>query len=134
MSEKRDGLFARAEEVLSLFRRGAEFTQDLLKENERLRQADRSLRGPEHGGRGRRAGRSCATSSIARIEELEGEKQDILDRLDQVERENHHFAGRYLEIEEENNNLANLYVARYQLHSTLDFERSSRSSSRSSST
>ena len=26
----------------------------------------------------------------------------------------------YVEIEEENNNLANLYVASYQLHSTLD--------------
>ena len=30
------------------------------------------------------------------------------------------FAERYVEIEEENNNLANLYVASYQLHSTLD--------------
>ena len=29
---------------------------------------------------------------------------------------------RYLEIEEENNNLANLYVASYQLHSTLDLD------------
>ena len=27
-----------------------------------------------------------------------------------------------MEIEEENNNLANLYVASYQLHSTLDFD------------
>jgi GAF domain-containing protein len=29
---------------------------------------------------------------------------------------------RYVEIEEENNNLANLYVASYQLHSTLDLD------------
>jgi len=37
-----------------------------------------------------------------------------------VEAENRQFAERYVEIEEENNNLANLYVASYQLHSTLD--------------
>jgi hypothetical protein len=33
MSEKREGLFSRAEEVLGLFRKGAEFTQELLREN-----------------------------------------------------------------------------------------------------
>ncbi|HEU4520984.1 MAG TPA: GAF domain-containing protein, partial [Thermoanaerobaculia bacterium] len=37
------------------------------------------------------------------------------------EEENKDFASRYHEIEEQNNNLANLYVASYQLHSTLDF-------------
>ena len=51
---------------------------------------------------------------------LESEKQDVLERLRAVEEENRQFAGRYLEIEEENNNLANLYVASFQLHSTLD--------------
>ena len=35
--ERRHNLFARGEEFLSLFRRGAEFTKDLLRENERLR-------------------------------------------------------------------------------------------------
>jgi GAF domain-containing protein len=39
-----------------------------------------------------------------------------------VEEENRQFVERYLEIEEENNNLANLYVASYQLHSTLDLD------------
>ena len=39
-----------------------------------------------------------------------------------VEEENKEFADRYIEIEEQNNNLANLYVASYQLHSTLDFK------------
>jgi transcriptional regulator with GAF, ATPase, and Fis domain len=38
-----------------------------------------------------------------------------------VEEENQDFATRYVEIEQENNNLANLYIASYQLHSTLDF-------------
>ena len=39
-----------------------------------------------------------------------------------MEEENRRFADRYVEIEEENNNLANLYVASYQLHSTLDVD------------
>jgi len=39
-----------------------------------------------------------------------------------VEDENKDFAQRYVEVEEQNNNLANLYVASYQLHSTLDFQ------------
>jgi GAF domain-containing protein len=43
-----------------------------------------------------------------------------MEQLRSVETENQQFAERYLEIEEENNNLANLYVASYQLHSTLD--------------
>ena len=38
-----------------------------------------------------------------------------------MEEENKDFANRYVEVETENNNLANLYVASYQLHSTLDF-------------
>ena len=41
-------------------------------------------------------------------------------RLAQVEEENGRFAHRYREIARENDSLANLYVASYQLHSTLD--------------
>jgi GAF domain-containing protein len=56
-----------------------------------------------------------------RIADLEREKEEILDRVRRVEEENKDFAMRYLEIEDENSNLANLYIASYQLHSTLDF-------------
>ena len=37
MSDDPQGIFSRGEEFLRLFRRGAEFTKELLKENERLR-------------------------------------------------------------------------------------------------
>jgi GAF domain-containing protein len=43
-------------------------------------------------------------------------------RFSEVEAENKDFASRYVEIESENNNLLNIYVASYQLHSTLDFQ------------
>jgi len=47
-----------------------------------------------------------------------GELQGTVQNL---QRENRDFSSRYAEVEEQNNSLANLYVATYQLHSTLDF-------------
>src|SRR6266542_1342789 len=71
---------SRAEKFLELFNKSREFTEELLRENERLRH-----------------------------------------RLGALEEENKDYQSRYSEIEEQNNNLASLYVASYQLHSTLDF-------------
>src|SRR5919201_6678310 len=71
---------SRAEKFLELFRKSKYFTEELLRDNERLRK-----------------------------------------RLGALEEENKDYASRYTEIEHQNNNLAALYVASYQLHSTLDF-------------
>lgn len=122
MSREEDkGIHGRAEEFLQVFKKGAEFTQDLMRENERLRyriiQLEESLSSKDGGSS------SEEQSKLAqRIDELEREKEEILNRIHQVEEENQNFAARYIEIEEENNNLANLYIASYQLHSTLDFK------------
>ena len=112
----------RGEEFLQMFKKGAEFTQQLLKENERLRYRVLEL---EKGQPVRPADQTLAVENQRlgdRIRELEHEKEDILRRIKQVEEENLDFANRYVEIESENNNLANLYIASYQLHSTLDFK------------
>jgi hypothetical protein len=45
----------------------------------------------------------------------------LMRRLSDVELENERVASQFLDIETQNTNLANLYVASYQLHSTLDF-------------
>ena len=50
----------------------------------------------------------------SRLAALQGEVQ-------QLQQENKDYSSRYSEVEEQNNSLANLYVATYQLHSTLDF-------------
>jgi hypothetical protein len=121
--ERRYNLFARGEEFLTLFRRGAEFTKELLRENERMRhqlvqleQEQRTAaRNPEDWSKLR-------SELMQRLRSLEEEYASCRERLMQVETENQQFAQRYLEIEDENNNLANLYVASYQLHSTLDIE------------
>lgn len=120
--EEESGYRGKAEEFLQVFKKGAEFTQELLRENERLRyrvlDLENSLNSIASGG----STDNQSQVLLSRIKELEQEKQDILDRIKQIEDENQDFANRYVEIESENNNLANLYIASYQLHSTLDFK------------
>jgi hypothetical protein len=120
-TEEKDGVAQRAEEFLQVFRKGAEFTQQLLKENERLRY--QLVRIEEKHPDGQAPGDVLAEREKLRrrVADLEREKAQILERIAQVEAENADFANRYVEIEAENNSLANLYIATYQLHSTLDF-------------
>ncbi|MBI3754750.1 MAG: GAF domain-containing protein [Deltaproteobacteria bacterium] len=117
-------IFSRAEEFLQLFKKGADFTQELLKENERLRfkvvQLEEEKRLVSVSGAG--SSGKLAAELNKRIQTLEQEMQKLLQRHREVEAENKDFANRYIEIEQENNNLANLYVASFQLHSTLDFK------------
>lgn len=121
MTDKDNEQNQRAEDFLQIFKKGAEFTQDLMKENERLRfqnlelvEKNKALQGGGVAGGDKQLQQ--------RIEKLESEKKEILDRIKQVEAENIDFANRYIDIENENNMLANLYIASYQLHSTLDFK------------
>jgi regulator of replication initiation timing len=121
MSGNGDNIFSRTDEFMTLFKRGADFSRELIEENERLREAlvrfqdrqESAAQSPEDWEKLRQ-------EMIERIQSLELECTTVRQRLDQVELENSQFAQRYLEIEEENNNLANLYVASYQLHSSLD--------------
>lgn len=124
MSERDDEKISlkKAEEFLQVFKKGAEFTQELLKENERLRYQLVALEDLLREHKGESAAVDPEADRLRqRVAELEQEKQEILDRIKHVEAENADFANRYVEIEQENNNLANLYIASYQLHSTLDF-------------
>jgi putative methionine-R-sulfoxide reductase with GAF domain len=104
-------------EFLQIVSKAKEFTEELLKENERLRFKIASL---ETGG--------VTAHSEDRVRELQKRTRELEERLAELEakhrkaeEENKEFADRYIEIEEQNNNLANLYVASYQLHSTLDY-------------
>lgn len=109
------------EAVLAIFQRGAEFTRNILAENDRLRRELSSVQ-LRHG----QAAQSDEDWSklrdelISKIDLLESQHESMLEQLRSVEGENQQFAARYVEVEAENNNLANLYVASYQLHSTLD--------------
>jgi transcriptional regulator with GAF, ATPase, and Fis domain len=113
-----DDLSRKGQDILQIVGKAKEFTEELLKENERLRFKIASL---EAGGGGQ-GGDDRVKSLDKRVRELEDKLAEIEARYRKVEEENKEFADRYIEIEEQNNNLANLYVASYQLHSTLDFK------------
>ena len=107
----------KAEKFIELFNKGKEFTEELLRENQRLRYRVATLE--------ESTGSEISNEEVDRLKDelqkLADENRKIRERFEAVEEENKDFANRYLEIEEQNNNLANLYVASYQLHSTLDF-------------
>ena len=107
---------SKAEKFLEIFNKGKEFTEELLRENQRLRYRLLALENAAANG---------PSEEVQRLREqiahLTDENRRIQQRFREVEEENKDFANRYIEIEEQNNNLANLYVASYQLHSTLDF-------------
>ena len=118
---------SKREFIETFFKRGAEFTEELMHENEKLRfrvvQLEEERRGagasaqsPTPTGTGAGALREL----VARIEQLEREREALMSRFAGVEKQNRDFYDRYHDIERENNNLANLYVASFQLHSTLD--------------
>lgn len=98
MEREESEIQKKADDFLQIFKKGEEFTQDLLKENERLRY------------------------ELLKLEQIREEKNVLLGRFNEVEEKNKGFSARYAEVEKENNNLANLYVASYQLHSTLDIK------------
>jgi len=106
----------KAEKFLELFNKGKEFTEELLRENQRLRYRLASLETGTTPGFDEEVQRLRAE-----VQQLTEENRRIAQRYKEVEEENKDFASRYIEVEEQNNNLANLYVASYQLHSTLDF-------------
>jgi transcriptional regulator with GAF, ATPase, and Fis domain len=119
MDKEPASISKKVEEFLQVFKKGEEFTQELLKENEKLRYKAAQLEEVTKFS-GREEGFKFHTLE-ERVKFLEDENQQLLDRYRAVEEENKDFANRYVEVEAENNNLANLYVASYQLHSTLDF-------------
>ncbi|NNL66332.1 MAG: GAF domain-containing protein [Myxococcales bacterium] len=120
MSDEKKTVFGRSDEFLTLFKQGAEFTKELMEENERLRHQLHSIQeGARQAATDPGEWSKLRVQLLTQIDQLKVEKDNALERLKLVEEENRQFAERYVEIEEENNNLANLYVASYQLHSTL---------------
>ena len=117
MVDKETSFVNKADEFIQMFKKGEEFTKELLRENEKLRftvaQLEEAIA---------RSGDEARTKLYEeRIRLLEDELNSLKTKFMRVEEENKDFASKYLGVEEENNNLANLYVASYQLHSTLDF-------------
>src|SRR5438093_10389784 len=93
---ERDDLSARGEELRNMFNRARAFTEELLRENERLRfrVAGLSREMEQHVDPGR--GGSVETGALlVKIGELERERDELLGRFRQVEQMNRTFATRY---------------------------------------
>jgi GAF domain-containing protein len=105
--------------VSTFFKKGAELTEELMKENERLRGELRKLETDNAALRTQLKSDDAIREALKKIEELEREKQALLSQFSQAEAVTSKFSARHFEIEEELANLANLYVASYQLHSAM---------------
>ena len=115
-------LFEGREDFVQIFKRGAEFYEDLLHENEKLRfQVAKSQQELEVLNKGAEQG-GFVTALQEQVKRLEDERQNLLQKYEDVEAHNKEYQERYSAIEEEHNTLANLYIASYQLHSTLNFK------------
>ena len=108
----------KGQDFFQIFTKAKEFTEELLKENERLRFKIARLESGDPSG----AAEGQPSELLQRVRDLEHRLAELTARYKKVEEENKEFADRYIDIEEQNNNLANLYVASYQLHSTLDYK------------
>ncbi len=100
------------------------FTEDLLKENERLRNkiiALESNLGDESKTALSKLEEANAKLSVvtAEYERLRKELLDIKAKLVVTEEKNREFASEYQMIQEQSSKFTSLYVATYQLHSTM---------------
>ena len=105
--------------VSTFFKKGAEITEELLRENERLRAHVLKLEADNTALRTQLRSDDAIREALRKIDELEREKDALLNQFSQAEAVTNRFTARYSEIEEELANLANLYVASYQLHSSM---------------
>ena len=117
-SEDAPGFFAKSEELLDILRKGKTFAEELLRENERLRLRILQLE---------KERMEAPAPNDAEMARLRAENARLRERVDMIDRrfaeieiENSDFVRRFVEVETQNEALANLYVASYQLHSTLD--------------
>ena len=120
--------FKEGQKIVSLFDQGKRFTEELLKENERLRLIVKSL--TEERRKLKTVSTEQGVDQLKRkIEVLEAEKAALEKEMEEqrketasMEEENREFADRYIQVEKQNSDLISMYVASYQLHSTLDYD------------
>lgn len=116
--KSRDGV-GRTEELIEYFEKGKAFTEELMKENERLRMRALQLDKEKLELRSR-ADPERLNQLLKENRELRSRLENLEASFDAIEKENKDFAQRYVEVQSQNDNLLNLYVSSYQLHSTLN--------------
>ncbi len=114
-----DSLSFPRETLVSVFKRGAELTDELLRENERLRTKLAAHEAENANLRTQLASNRAIDDLLKRIDSLESERKQLLAQVSKVEEDTSSFGERQAELEDELSKLANLYIASFQLHATL---------------
>lgn len=119
----RDLRSEREEFIRTFLHKGAEVTEALLRENKGLDEELTQLREENAKLRAHLASNDAIRELLVTIDGLEQERKSLLQRSGEIQqqfaqREQHHS-----EIEKELNDLASLYVASFQLNSTLSIGR-----------
>ena len=97
------------------------YVKDLLADNEKLRRVVATLESDKSSLLTEKMNlQEKALGLREELDRVRQEQSELRRRLADAEAESRQFSHQYAEVEEQNNNLANLYVASYQLHSTLD--------------
>lgn len=109
--------------VRTFLRKGVELTEELLAENGDLRKQVAHLERDNARLRAQVASDDAIRDLIGRIDDLETQKRELLDRSHELEESQRQDEGRYAQVEAELNDLANLYIASYQLHASLSLRR-----------
>jgi hypothetical protein len=102
--------------IQQFFRKGAQLTEELVRENERLRERVAEIEADNGKLRAHLASDNAIRDLLRKIEDLEDEKAALLTRTVQVEAITDEFTNRQAEVETELSRVANLYVATSQLH------------------
>lgn len=110
----------RGEFVETFFRKGAEFTSQLLNELKRLQLHAERLKTENAELRHHLASEEAIHELLDKIDRLEKEKQQLSQHVEGETKKNDDFAEKYSEVERELDMMANLYVALSQLHSKFE--------------
>src|SRR5262245_30690642 len=103
--------------IQQFFRKGAQLTEELLKENERLREKISELENENGKLVAHLASDTAIRDLLHKIDQLEAEKQELIANNARAQAHSSRIDIHYQEVESELTNLANLYVAATQLHS-----------------
>jgi hypothetical protein len=113
LKEKRDAF------LHTFFQRGAELTDELVKENRRLRDQLAGVEEQNASLKTQLASDKAIRELLTKIEELEREKSRLLSTVHEQEEITSRVSNRFSVVESELESFANLYVASFQLHGSL---------------
>jgi hypothetical protein len=108
--------------IETFFRKGAEFTSNLLDELQALRRDSERLKRENAELRHHLASEEAIRELLQKIEKLEQEKKRLTEDVKSESEKTENYAERYTEVEKELDTMANLYVALSQLHSKFEPE------------